>query len=165
MNTSSRALPPHGDFVAYMKISSPPADAQKLFEQSLATDPNFDVIARLNLGISFWQSLEPAAPSSPPLKNSRQDPYAWYNLGLVYKDLGGKASPSLTSRKSPTKPTLGFVGYLNSQLQHYDRHRCVPKALSIFPFPCLRRIRLACAAHQRSGNADAEEHLAAEFQK
>ena len=38
-----------------------PADAQKYFEQSLATDPNFEV-ARLNLGISLLaqQKLEPA---------------------------------------------------------------------------------------------------------
>src|ERR1700684_3984912 len=85
--------------VAYMNQQRP-ADAQKLFEQSLAADPQFEV-ARANLGISLLaqQKLEPARTAlAAAAEKLPQDPYAWYNLGLVYKDLGDadKGAPGFT---------------------------------------------------------------------
>src|SRR5580692_7773984 len=75
--------------VAYMNQQRP-ADAQKFFERSLGLDPTFEV-ARVNLGISLLaqQKLEAArADLAAAAEKLPQDPYAWYNLGLVYKDLG-----------------------------------------------------------------------------
>jgi tetratricopeptide (TPR) repeat protein len=75
--------------VAYMNQQKF-ADAQKNFEQALATDPKFGV-ARLNLGIALLnqQKLEAArAALEEAARQLPHDPYAWYNLGLVYKDSG-----------------------------------------------------------------------------
>src|SRR5882672_4283667 len=111
--------------VAYMNQQRP-ADAQRLFEQSLATDPTFEV-ARLNLGISLLaqQKLEPARTAlAAAAEKLPQDPYAWYNLGLVYKDLGdaekGVAAFTHVTQIANEADPWYFVGYLNSQLQHYD---------------------------------------------
>src|ERR1700756_256917 len=75
--------------VAYMNQQKF-AEAQKYFEKALAADPNF-AIARINLGISLLsqQKLEPArAALVETVRQGTDDPYAWYNLGLVYKDVG-----------------------------------------------------------------------------
>src|SRR5439155_6142470 len=74
--------------VAYLNQQRP-ADAQKYFEQALGADSKFGV-ARLNLGISLLaqQKLEPArAALEAAAQQLPKDPYAWYNLGLTYKDL------------------------------------------------------------------------------
>ena len=156
--------------VAYMNQQRP-ADAQKLFEQSLATDPNFEV-ARVNLGISLLaqQKLEPARTAlAAAAEKLPRDPYAWYNLGLVYKDLGDAekgvdAFTHVTQVANEADPWY-FIGYLNSQLQRYDQAIVAfQKALAIFPFHASAEFGLA-RAYQRSGNADgAKEHLA-KFQK
>src|SRR5262249_712338 len=67
-----------------------PGDAQKYFEQALEADSSFTV-ARANLGIALMaqQKLEAAkAALEAATAKLPKDPYAWYNLGLVYKDLG-----------------------------------------------------------------------------
>src|SRR5260370_38739543 len=67
-----------------------PADAQKYFEQALEADPKF-AVARLNLGVSFLgqQKLQPArAALEEAAQQLPKDPYAWYNLGLAYRDVG-----------------------------------------------------------------------------
>jgi tetratricopeptide (TPR) repeat protein len=156
--------------VAYMNQQRP-ADAEKLFEQSLATDPNFDV-ARLNLGISLLaqQKLEPARTAlAAAAEKLPQDPYAWYNLGLVYKDLGdaekGVAAFTHVTQIANEADPWYFVGYLNSQLQHYDQAiAAFQKALAIFPFHASAEFGLA-RAYQRSGNADAAKEHLAKFQK
>ncbi|MGB8660183.1 MAG: tetratricopeptide repeat protein, partial [Candidatus Acidiferrum sp.] len=104
-----------------------PADAEKLFEESLAADPGFEV-ARLNLGISLLaqQKLEPARTSlAAAAEKLPRDPFAWYNLGLVYKDLGDadkgvEAFMHVTQIVNEGDPWY-FVGYLESQLQRYDQ--------------------------------------------
>src|ERR1700733_13985211 len=73
--------------VAYMNQQKF-ADAQKYFEKSLAADPIFS-IARVNLGASLLSQQKPAparAALEQAAKELPDDPYAWYNLGLVYKD-------------------------------------------------------------------------------
>jgi tetratricopeptide (TPR) repeat protein len=148
-----------------------PADAQKYFEQSLAADPQFEV-ARVNLGISLLaqQKLEPARTAlAAAAEKLPQDPYAWYNLGLVYKDLGDAekgvdAFTHVTEIANEADPWY-FVGYLNSQLQHYDLAiAAFQKALAIFPFHASAEFGLA-RAYQRSGNADAAKEHLAKFQK
>lgn len=156
--------------VAYMNQQRP-SEAQKFFEQSLAADPQFE-IARLNLGISFLaqQKLEPArtslAAAAAKLPN---DPFAWYNLGLTYKDLGDaekgvEAFTHVTRIVNEADPWY-FVGYLDSQLQHYDAAiAAFQKALALFPYHASAEFGIA-RAYQRSGNpAAAREHLA-NFQK
>jgi len=152
--------------VAYMNQQRP-ADAEKYFEQSLAADPQF-AVARLNLGISFLaqQKLEPArAALVTATERLPNDPFAWYNLGLAYKDLGDAekgvaAFTHVTQLVNEADPWY-FVGYLESQLQHYDQ--AIPafqKALALFPLHASAEFGLA-RAYQRSGNAAAaREHLA-----
>ncbi len=148
-----------------------PADAQKYFEQSLGVDPTFEV-ARLNLGISLLaqQKLEPARTAlAAAAEKLPQDPYAWYNLGLVYKDLGDaekgvEAFTHVTQIANEADPWY-FVGYLNSQLQRYDRAiEAFQKALAIFPFHASAEFGIA-RAYQRSGNAEAAKEHLAKFQK
>jgi tetratricopeptide (TPR) repeat protein len=156
--------------VAYMNQQRP-ADAQKLFEQSLAADPKFEV-ARLNLGISLLaqQKLEAARTAlAAAAEKLPQDPYAWYNLGLTYKDLGDAekgvdAFTHVTQIANEADPWY-FIGYLNSQLLHYDLAiAAFQKALALFPFHASAEFGLA-RAYQRSGNAEgAKEHLT-KFQK
>jgi len=148
-----------------------PADAQKYFEQSLGVDPTFEV-ARLNLGISLLaqQKLEPARTAlAAAAAKLPQDPYAWYNLGLVYKDLGDAekgvdAFTHVTQIANEADPWY-FVGYLDSQLQRYDRAiEAFQKALAIFPFHASAEFGIA-RAYQRSGNAQAAKEHLAKFQK
>jgi len=156
--------------VAYMNQQRP-ADAQKLLEQSLGADPTFEV-ARVNLGISLLaqQKLEPARTAlAAAAEKLPQDPYAWYNLGLVYKDLGDAekgidAFMHVTQIANEADPWY-FVGYLNSQLQRYDQAiAAFQKALAIFPFHASAEFGLA-RAYQRSGNAEAAKEHLAKFQK
>src|ERR1700688_2617070 len=155
---------------AYMNQQRP-ADAQKYFEQSLGVDPAFEV-ARLNLGISLLaqQKLEPARTAlAAAAEKLPHDPYAWYNLGLVYKDLGdaekGVAAFTHATQIANEADPWYFVGYLNSQLQHYDLAiAAFQKALAIFPFHASAEFGLA-RAYQRSGNADAAKEHLARFQK
>jgi tetratricopeptide (TPR) repeat protein len=156
--------------VAYMNQQRP-GDAEKYFTQALGADPNFEV-ARLNLGISLLaqQKLEPArtalAAAAAKLPN---DPYAWYNLGLTYKDLGDaekgvEAFTHVTQIANEADPWY-FVGYLNSQLQRYDQAIIAfQKALVLFPYHASAEFGLA-RAYQRSGNADAAKEHLAKFQK
>ena len=156
--------------VAYMNQQRP-ADAQKYFEQSLATDPTFEV-ARLNLGIALLaqQKLEPARTAlAAAAAKLPQDPYAWYNLGLTYKDLGdaekGVDAFTHAAQIANEADPWYFVGYLNSQLQHYDQAiAAFQKALALFPYHASAEFGLA-RAYQRSGNADAAREHLAKFQK
>jgi tetratricopeptide (TPR) repeat protein len=156
--------------VAYMNQQRP-ADAQKLFEQSLVADPQFEV-ARVNLGISLLaqQKLEAArAALAAAAEKLVQDPYAWYNLGLVYKDLGdaekGVAAFTHVTQIADEADPWYFVGYLNSQLQRYDQAiAAFQKALALFPFHASAEFGLA-RAYQRSGNAEAAKEHLARFQK
>ena len=156
--------------VAYMNQQRP-ADAQKLFEQSLAADPQFEV-ARVNLGISLLaqQKLEPARTAlAAAAEKLPQDPYAWYNLGLVYKDLGdaekGVAAFTHVTQIADEADPWYFVGYLNSQLQRYDLAiAAFQKALAIFSFHASAEFGIA-RAYQRSGNAEAAKEHLAKFQK
>jgi len=156
--------------VAYMNQQRP-GDAEKYFTQALAADPNFEV-ARLNLGISLLaqQKLEPARTAlAAAAAKLPSDAYAWYNLGLTYKDLGDaekgvEAFTHVTQIANEADPWY-FVGYLNSQLQRYDQAiAAFQKALALFPYHASAEFGLA-RAYQRNGNADgAKEHLA-KFQK
>jgi Flp pilus assembly protein TadD len=156
--------------VAYMNQQRP-ADAQKLFEQSLAADPAFEV-ARVNLGISLLaqQKLEPARTAlAAAAERLPQDPYAWYNLGLVYKDLGdsekGVAVFTHVTQIADEADPWYFVGYLNSQLQRYDLAiAAFQKALAISPFHASAEFGIA-RAYQRSGNVEAAKEHLAKFQK
>jgi len=156
--------------VAYMNQQRP-ADAEKLFEKSLAADPQFEV-ARLNLGISLLaqQKLEPARTAlAAAAEKLPRDPFAWYNLGLTYKDLGDaekgvEAFTHVTQLVNEADPWY-FVGYLDSQLQHYDAAiAAFQKALALFPYHASAEFGLA-RAYQRSGNAAAAREHLAKFQK
>ena len=156
--------------VAYMNQQKF-ADAQKHFEQALAADAKF-AVARLNLGIALLsqQKLEPArAALEEAARQLPQDPYAWYNLGLAYKDAGetekGIAAFKHVTELTPEADGHYFVGYLESQRQHYDEAIAeFEKALSAYPFHASAEFGIA-RAYQRKGDLkSAREHLA-RFQK
>jgi tetratricopeptide (TPR) repeat protein len=64
------------------------AEAQKQFEGALKVQPDY-ALAKLNLGVSLLsqQKSEDAKSFAGSHGKLPQDPYAWYNLGLVYKDM------------------------------------------------------------------------------
>src|SRR5206468_689347 len=80
------------------------------------------------------KALQEAAEKLP------RDPYAWYNLGLVYKDISEqeKAIEAFqhVTEIAPTEPdAFYFIGYLNTQLQKYDAAiAAFESALAVFPF-------------------------------
>ncbi len=156
--------------VAYMNQQKF-AEAQKNFEQALAADPKF-AVARLNLGVALisQQKLEAArAALEEATRQLPQDPYAWYNLGLVYKDSAetekGIAAFKHVTELTPEADGHYFVGYLESQRQHYDEAiAAFAKALAIYPFHASAEFGIA-RAYQRKGDLkSAREHLA-RFQK
>jgi len=156
--------------VAYMNQQKF-ADAQKNFEQSLAADPKF-AVARLNLGVALLsqQKLEPARVAlEDAARQLPQDPYAWYNLGLVYKDTSetekGIAAFQHVTELTPEADGFYFVGYLQSQAQHYDEAiAAFQKAIAAFPFHASAEFGIARAYQRKGDAAAAREHLA-RFQK
>jgi Flp pilus assembly protein TadD len=156
--------------VAYMNQGRP-ADAQKYFEQALAADPKF-AVARLNLGVSLLgqQKLEPArAALAEAAEQLPKDPYAWYNLGLAYKDLG-EAEKGIAAFQHVTEITQEadayyFLGYLNTQLQKYDEAiAAFQEGLTLYPYHASSEFGLARALQRKGDSAAAREHLA-RFQK
>jgi Flp pilus assembly protein TadD len=156
--------------VAYMNQQRP-ADAQKYFEQALAADPKF-AVARLNLGISLLgqQKLEAArAALAEATEQLPNDPYAWYNLGLVYKDLG-EAEKGIAVFQRVTEITQEadayyFLGYLYTQLQKYDEAiAAFQKGLALYPYHASAEFGLARALRRKGDSTGAREHLA-RFQK
>src|SRR5580693_8182038 len=156
--------------VAYMNQQKF-ADAQKKFEQALAADPKF-AVARLNLGVALLsqQKLEPAREAlEEATRELPQDPYAWYNLGLVYKDSSetekGIAAFQHVTELTPEADGFYFVGYLQSQAQHYgDAIAAFQKALAAYPYHASAEFGLARAYQRKGDAASAREHLA-RFQK
>jgi Flp pilus assembly protein TadD len=156
--------------VAYMNQQKF-ADAQKNFQQALAADPKF-AVARLNLGVALLsqQKLEPARTAlEEASRQLPQDPYAWYNLGLVYKDSSetekGIAAFQHVTELTPEADGFYFVGYLQSQVQHYDDAiAAFQKALAAYPFHASAEFGLARAYQRKGDAAAAREHLA-RFQK
>jgi len=148
-----------------------PADAQKYFDQALEADPKF-AVARLNLGVSLLaqQKLEPArAALESATQQLSKDAYAWYNLGLVYKDLGetekGIAAFQHVTEIAQEADPYYFLGYLNKQLQKYDEAiAAFQKALALYPYHASSEFGLAQALQRKGDAAAAREHLA-RFQK
>src|ERR1700720_3080951 len=156
--------------VAYMNQQKF-AEAQKYFEKALGADSKF-AIARLNLGISLisQQKLEQArvalAEATRLLPN---DPYAWYNLGLVYKDTGenekGIDAFRHVTQLSPEADAHYFLGYLYTQLQRYDEAIAeFQKAIAAFPYHASAEFGIA-RAYQRKGDTEAARQHLARFQK
>jgi tetratricopeptide (TPR) repeat protein len=146
-------------------------DAQKYFEQALSIDPKF-CVARVNLGIALLaqQKLELARNAlETATQQQPDDPYAWYNLGLVYKDMAapekGVAAFRRVTQITPEADGFYFVGYLESQLQHYDAAiAAFQSALTAFPFHASAEFGLARALQRKGDSAAAREHLT-RFQK
>jgi len=147
------------------------ADAQKKFEQALTADPKF-AAARINLGVALLsqQKLEPArAALEEATRQVSRDPYAWYNLGIVYKDSSetekGIAAFQRVTEITPEADGFYFVGYLQSQAQHYEEAiAAFQKALEAYPFHASAEFGLARAFQRKGDAAAAREHLA-RFQK
>jgi Tfp pilus assembly protein PilF len=148
------------------------ADAQKLFEQALAADPNF-ARARMNLGIAFLaqQKLEQAhAALAEACDKLPDDPYAWYNLGLAYKDSAEPEKAIAVFQRVekivPEEPdSYYFEGFLLSQLQKYDEAIVAfKKALALAPTHASAQFGLA-RAYQRKGEPEAAREGMRLFQK
>ncbi|HYU22885.1 MAG TPA: FG-GAP-like repeat-containing protein, partial [Candidatus Dormibacteraeota bacterium] len=109
-------------------------------------------------------ALQAAAQQLP------KDAYAWYNLGLAYKDLGESekgivAFQHVTEIAANEPDAYYFVGYLNAQLQKYDQAiAAFQKGLALYPFHASSEFGLARAFQRKGDAASAREHLA-RFQK
>jgi len=129
-------------------------------------------VARLNLGVALLsqQKLEAArAALEEAARQLPQDPYAWYNLGLVYKDSSetekGIAAFQHVTEITPEADGFYFVGYLQSQVQHYDDAiAAFQKALAAYAFHASAEFGLARAYQRKGDAAAAREHLS-RFQK
>jgi Tfp pilus assembly protein PilF len=148
------------------------AEAQKYFERALAADANF-AQAQMNQGIALLaqQKLE-AARAALEAASSKlpDDPFAWYNLGLAYKDIS-EPEKAITAfqqveKIAPDEPdAYYFEGFLQSQLQHYDLAiAAFQKALAIAPYHASAQFGLA-RAYQRKGDSDAAREGMKHFQK
>jgi Tfp pilus assembly protein PilF len=141
--------------------------AQQLFEQALAADPNL-AVARLNLGIALHSqqkndaaraALEEAVAKLPG------DPHGWFNLGLLYRDQGdaehGLAAFRRVAQITEDADTHYFIGALLTQQQKYEEAiAAFERALSLYPFHASSEFGVA-RAYQRMGRTDsASEHLA-----
>src|SRR5205807_4112988 len=129
-------------------------------------------IARLNLGVALL-SQQKLAPARASLEEAARllpdDPYAWYNLGLVYKDTGEaeKAIEAFqhVAQLSPEADAHYFLGYLYSQLQRYDEAIAeFQKALSAFPYHASSEFGIARALQRKGDSDSAQQHLG-RFQK
>src|SRR5262249_37313719 len=140
--------------------------------QALAADPEF-AAAKMNLGISLLaqQKIEQAKAALEEASAKLPDnPYAWYNLGLAYKDAGDppKAISAFqhVEQIAPEEPdAFYFEGYLYSQLQQYDQ--AIPafqKALRLAPTHASAQFGLA-RAYQRKGDTEAAREGMKRFQK
>ena len=148
------------------------AEAEKLFEQALAADPDF-ARARMNLGIAFLaqQKLEQArAALEEATTKLPDDPFAWYNLGLAYKD-SAEAEKAITAfqrveKIAPEEPdAYYFEGFLQSQLQKYDEAiAAFKKTLALAPYHASAQFGLA-RAYQRKGDVEAAREGMKRFQK
>ena len=104
--------------------------------------------------------------SSPPPSQLPNDPYAWYNLGLAYKDLadfthGVPAFEHVTQLIPDEADAYYFVGYLNSQLQKYDQAiAAFQKGLALYPNHASSEFGIARAYQRKGDSASAREHLA-----
>src|SRR6476646_3854161 len=143
--------------------------------------PFSGVFASKRLHAASGNSLNAPQPG-PPLSEAAkkalleaseklpQDPYAWYNLGLVYKDIGEhqKAIEAFehVTQIAPSEPdAFYFIGYLNTQLQKYDTAiAAFQSALSVFPFHASAEFGLARAYQRKGDGGRAREHLQ-KFQK
>jgi Flp pilus assembly protein TadD len=156
--------------VAYMNQQRP-ADAQKYFERALEADPKF-AVARMNLGVSLLAQQKLEVARAALLEAALQlpkDPYAWYNLGLAYKDLGetekGIAAFEHVADITQEADPYYFLGYLNTQLQKYDQAiAAFEKGLALYPYHASSEFGLARAFQRKGDSASAREHLA-RFQK
>jgi len=156
--------------VAYMNQQKF-AEAQKYFAKALAADAKF-AIARLNLGIALLsqQKLEPArAALEEATRLLPNDPYAWYNLGLLYKDTGepekGIEAFQHVAQLSPEADAHYFLGYLYTQLQRYDEAIAeFQKAITAFPYHASSEFGIA-RAYLRKGDSDSARQHLARFQK
>src|SRR5258707_1903368 len=147
------------------------AEAKKYFAKALAADAKF-AIARLNLGIALLsqQKLEPArAALEEATRLLPNDPYAWYNLGLLYKDTGepekGIEAFQHVAQLSPEADAHYFLGYLYAQLQRYDEAIAeFQKAITAIPYHASSQFGIA-RAYLRKGDSDSARQHLARFQK
>src|SRR5207245_5003091 len=99
-----------------------------------------------------------------------KDPRTWYNLGLLYKNLGQpeqglEAFGRAVALVPNDADTHYFLGLLYSQLQKYDESiAAFTRALAINPFHVSAEFGLARAYQRKGDSAAARQHLA-RFQK
>ena len=116
------------------------------------------------------KSSRPAPRLEEAAANLPQDPYAWYNLGLAYKDAGDQekaiAAFQHVEKIVPEEPdAYYFEGFMNAQLQRYDEAIVAfKKALALAPYHASAQFGLA-RAYQRKGDADSARESMKRFQK
>ena len=139
----------------------------KSFQEAAALDPGLQVAA-LNQGIALLNlaRIDPAkALIESAVKNSPNDPHAWFNLGLLYKNSDNPqgsvdAFRHVTEIDPNDADSWYFLGAANAQLKQYPQAiDAFQHALKLNPLHASAEFGLARAYQQSGDAAQAREHL------
>jgi tetratricopeptide (TPR) repeat protein len=139
----------------------------KSFQEAAAHDPGLQV-ATLNQGIALLNlaRIDPAkALIESAVKNSPDDPHAWFNLGLLYKNSDNPqgsvdAFRHVTEIDPNDADSWYFLGAANAQLKQYPQAiDAFQHALKLNPLHASAEFGLARAYQQSGDAAQAREHL------
>ncbi|MGH9501748.1 MAG: FG-GAP-like repeat-containing protein [Terriglobales bacterium] len=139
----------------------------KAFQEAAALDPKLH-IASLNQGIALLNlaRIEPAKVLlDAAAKNAPDDPHAWFNLGLLYKNSDNpEASVEAFRRVTEIDPNDAdswyFLGAASAQLKRYPQAiDAFQHALKLNPLHASGEFGIARAYQQSGDAAQAREHL------
>ena len=139
----------------------------KSFQEAAALDPALQVAA-LNQGIALLNltRIDPAkALIESAVKKNPNDPHAWFNLGLLYKNSDNPqgsvdAFRHVTEIDPNDADSWYFLGAANAQLKQYPQAiDAFQHALNLNPLHASAEFGLARAYQQSGDAAQAREHL------
>ena len=146
--------------------------ALKNFQDAATLDPNLQV-ARLNQGIALLslarvdaaKEILEAATKSDPGNPQRNDPHAWYSLGMLNKNSSDTQAAVDDFRRvveldDSDPDTWYFLGTVYSQLKQFPQAiDAFDHALKLNPLHASAQFGLARAYQQSGDSAHAREHM------
>ena len=139
----------------------------KAFQDAAALDPKLQ-IARLNQGVALLNltRIDPAKVFlEDAVKKNPNDPHAWFNLGLLYKNSDNPqgsvdAFRHVTEIDPNDADTWYFLGATSAQLKQYPQAvEAFQHALKLNPLHASAEFGIARAYQQSGDAAQAREHL------
>ena len=139
----------------------------KAFQEAAALDPGLQ-IASLNQGVALLNpraSTRQECCSKPQSRRTRAIPYAWFNLGLLYKNSDNPqgavdAFRRVTEIDPNDADTWYFLGASLAQLKQYPQAiEAFQHALKLNPLHASAEFGIARAYQQSGNSAQARENL------